>query len=127
MVPALDDLNFQVPSREVFGILGPNGGGKTTLFRILATMLRPTAGSALVFDRDVTTESHQVRRELGVIFQTPSLNLKLTAKENLHLHGQLYGLSGSGLKKRIALAQCLKSNLTLHEYMLVSMIESRLF
>ena len=102
MVPALDDLNFQVPSREVFGILGPNGGGKTTLFRILATMLRPTAGSASVFDRDVTTESHQVRRELGVIFQTPSLDLKLTAKENLHLHGQLYGLSGSGLKKGIA-------------------------
>jgi ABC-2 type transport system ATP-binding protein len=104
---ALDDVSFTVDSGEVFGILGPNGGGKTTLFRILSTMLRPagrgggTTGRALVFGHDVLKEPEAVRRQLGVVFQMPSLDIKLTAQENLMHQGRLYGLGGADLRKRI--------------------------
>ncbi len=99
--PALDDVALQVAPGEVFAILGPNGGGKTTLFRILATMLRPTAGSAEVFGHDAVRQQREVRRRLGVVFQAPSLDVKLTARENLHHHGRLYGLGGGDLRNRI--------------------------
>lgn len=98
--PAIDAISFSVRPGEVFGILGPNGGGKTTLFRILATMLQPSAGSASVFGQSAITQPLEVRRSLGVVFQTPSLDLKLTAQENLHHHGRLYGL-GNDLPQRI--------------------------
>lgn len=99
--PALDGVSLNVTPGEVFAILGPNGGGKTTLFRILATMLRPTSGSAALFGRDVVREAQAVRRQLGVVFQSPSLDAKLTARENLHHHGRLYGLGGGDLRQRI--------------------------
>ncbi len=92
---------------EVFGILGPNGGGKSTLFRILSTMLRPSvgegrsAGSANVMGYDAVAEPGLVRRQLGVVFQSPSLDGKLTAVENLRHQGRLYGLGGFELSKRI--------------------------
>jgi len=90
--PALRDVDLEVSEGEMFGILGPNGGGKTTLFRILATLLRPHGGRAAVLGRDVVLEAHAVRRLLGVVFQSPALDKHLTVRENLHIHGRLYGL-----------------------------------
>jgi ABC-2 type transport system ATP-binding protein len=104
---ALDGVAFDVKAGEVFGILGPNGGGKTTLFRILSTMLRPSAGegrsagSARVFGHDALLEPGVVRKQLGVVFQSPSLDGKLSAIENLRHQGRLYGLGGEELNKRI--------------------------
>jgi ABC-2 type transport system ATP-binding protein len=97
--PALDGVTFAVRSAEVFGVVGPNGGGKSTLFKILSTALRPTAGRARVAGVDVADGA--VRRKLGVVFQAPSLDQKLTVAENLLHHGHLYGMSGGGLKARI--------------------------
>lgn len=98
---ALHEVSFDVKAGEIFGILGPNGGGKTTLFRILSTLLRPSAGRASVFGHDVVAEAPWVRRQLGVVFQMPSLDVKLTAGENLRHQGHLYGLRGAGLEERI--------------------------
>ena len=81
--PALAGLDFDVPAGRVFGFLGPNGGGKTTLFRILATLARPDSGSLRVFGADLATQAREVRRRLGVVFQSPSLDLQLTVRENL--------------------------------------------
>lgn len=96
---ALDGVSFSVKAGEVFGVLGPNGGGKSTLFKILSTALRPSAGKARVAGVDVADDA--VRRKIGVVFQAPSLDPKLTVAENLLHHGHLYGLSGSGLQARI--------------------------
>src|SRR5262249_4579278 len=98
---ALDDVSFTVPRAEVFGLLGPNGGGKTTLFKILSTLLKPTAGRAFVFGDALGTAADAVRRHLGVVFQHPSLDHKLRVAENLGCHGQLYGLHGNSLRGRI--------------------------
>lgn len=99
---ALDDLSLDIRQGEIFGVLGPNGGGKTTLFRILATMLRPTSGTVHIFGNDAVTSPEVVRRFLGVVFQHPSLDIKLTAAENLTHQGRLYGLSGDDLRGRVA-------------------------
>jgi ABC-2 type transport system ATP-binding protein len=99
--PALDGLSLTIRPGEIFGILGPNGGGKTTLFRILSTMLRPTSGAVSVFGFDALTEPSRVRQQLGVVFQSPSLDPKLTAQENLRHQGHLYGLRGEDLARRI--------------------------
>lgn len=96
---ALDAVSFSVKAGEVFGVLGPNGGGKSTLFKILSTALRPSAGKARVAGVDVADDA--VRRKIGVVFQAPSLDPKLTVSENLLHHGHLYGLTGGGLKARI--------------------------
>ncbi len=95
--PALDDLNLEVRAGEIFGLLGPNGGGKTTLFRILATLLSPSSGACEIFGDNVLTDAAKVRRSLGVVFQSPSLDKKLTVLENMHQQGHLYGLSGPAL------------------------------
>lgn len=97
---ALDSVDLIVRPGEIFGLLGPNGGGKTTLFRILSTLLRPTAGTARVFDHDPVTDPSAVRRDIGVVFQSPSLDLKLTTRENLKHQGHLYGLFGAELVER---------------------------
>jgi ABC-2 type transport system ATP-binding protein len=97
---ALDDVDFSVAGGEIFGLLGPNGGGKTTLFRILSTLMRPTAGAAEIFGHSVVSAPHLVRKELGVVFQYPSLDGKLTVAENLACHGYLYGMHGHSLKQR---------------------------
>jgi ABC-2 type transport system ATP-binding protein len=89
---------------EVFGFLGPNGGGKTTLFRILATLARPDTGTVRIFGADLAREAREVRRRLGVVFQNPSLDLQLTVRENLVHQGHLYGLTGRDLVARIAAA-----------------------
>lgn len=96
---ALDGVSFSVRAGEVFGVVGPNGGGKSTLFKILSTALRPTGGKARVAGVDVAEDG--VRRKIGVVFQAPSLDQKLTVAENMLHHGHLYGLSGSALQGRI--------------------------
>ena len=98
---ALRDLNLQVTGPMLFGVLGPNGGGKSTLFRILATMLRPTSGRAQVGGFDVMEQAQEVRRQLGVVFQTNSLDRQLTILENLRCQGELQGLSPIELPTRI--------------------------
>lgn len=97
---ALDDVHFDVPEASIFGLLGPNGGGKTTLFRILATLLTPDSGSARVAGADVVVDRNRVRRQLGIVFQNPSLDGQLTVRENLHHQGHLYGLRGKMLRER---------------------------
>jgi ABC-2 type transport system ATP-binding protein len=99
---ALQGVEFEVATGEMFGLLGPNGSGKTTLFRILATLLRPAAGRALVFGHDAAREPDAVRARLGVVFQSPAVDRLLTVRENLDIHGRLYGLRGRELGERIA-------------------------
>lgn len=99
---ALDGLDLEVGRGEIFGLLGPNGGGKTTLFRILTTLMRPTEGQALVLARDCVTDPSGIRRRIGVVFQSPSLDGKLTVAENLRHQGNLYGLGGAALRTRAA-------------------------
>jgi ABC-2 type transport system ATP-binding protein len=101
---ALRDVSFDVAAGSVFALLGPNGGGKSTLFRILTTLLTPTAGQAAVHGFDVVRDRAEVRRRIGVVFQSPSLDGKLTVAENLTHQGHLYGLSGSLLRERAAAA-----------------------
>ncbi|MFQ5428951.1 MAG: ABC transporter ATP-binding protein [Phycisphaerae bacterium] len=98
---ALDGVRFQVRSGECFGLLGPNGSGKTTLFRILTTLLTPSGGTAEVCGADVVRDRAAVRTHIGIVFQSPSLDIHLTAWENLLHGGHLYGLSGAALKERI--------------------------
>ncbi|MEP7248570.1 MAG: ATP-binding cassette domain-containing protein, partial [Spartobacteria bacterium] len=98
---ALDHVSLQVAPREIFGLLGPNGGGKTTLFRILSTLVRPTSGSASILGLDLLRDTGALRSHLGVVFQAPSLDKKLKVRENLAHQGRLYGLSGAALRERI--------------------------
>lgn len=98
---ALERVSFRVPAGEIFGLLGPNGGGKTTLFRVLSTELVPASGAALVFGFDAAREPAEARRRSGVVFQSQSLDGKLTVRENLRHQGHLYGLRGAPLRSRI--------------------------
>ena len=98
---ALSEISFDVKPGEIFGLLGPNGGGKSTLFRILSTMMVPTDGRAAVAGYDVVGEPAQVRRHVGVVFQTQSLDKALTVEENLRSQGHLHGLSGAALGERM--------------------------
>ncbi len=97
---ALEDVSFAVHEGEIFAVLGPNGSGKTTLFRILTTLLRPTSGRVLLLGRDIREEPERVRGHLGVVFQSPSVDGKLTVWENLRHQGHLYGLRGRLLQQR---------------------------
>ena len=98
---ALKGISFDVRSGEIFGLLGPNGSGKTTLFRVLSTLMLPTAGHAIIAGFDAARQPDQVRRQIGVVFQEQSIDVKLTATENLWHQGHLYGLRGSALRRRI--------------------------
>lgn len=98
---ALDGISLEVKRGELFCLLGPNGGGKSTLFRILATLSLPDSGFATIAGHDVITDAPAVRARLGVVFQSPSLDGKLTILENLRCGGALYGLKGSELESRI--------------------------
>jgi len=97
----LGGVSFDVGERESFALLGPNGSGKTTLFRILSTLVKPQTGRAAIFDRDLRTEAEWIRRHIGVLFQSPSLDKRLTVRENLICHGRLYGLSGDKLHEEV--------------------------
>jgi ABC-2 type transport system ATP-binding protein len=89
---AVDDISFDVPRGQLFCLLGPNGAGKTTTVSILTTTLAPTSGRVAIAGRDLACQQAQVRGELGVVFQQPSLDFNLTAEENIRLHAVLYGL-----------------------------------
>ena len=99
---ALDSVSFSVAAGEIFGLLGPNGSGKTTMFRILSTLLRPAAGSIRVFGDDLASDPESARRSFGVVFQRPSVDAKLSVLENLRHHGRLYGIGGAELARRCA-------------------------
>jgi len=90
-----------VEEGEIFGFLGPNGAGKTTTLNMLATLLRPTSGTALVDGHDILKEPDAVRRSIGMVFQDPTLDTELTGRENLDFHGRLYGLSREVRRRRI--------------------------
>lgn len=98
---AVRDLSLSVEEGIIFGLLGPNGGGKTTTFNVLATRYRVAPGVARIAGYDVATAADEVRRHIGVVFQSPALDGKLTVAENLTHHGHLYGLRGRELAFRI--------------------------
>jgi len=89
---AVDDISFAVAPGELFALLGPNGAGKTTTTSILTTTLLPTSGTAVITGFDIITDASAVRRQVGILFQQPSLDLNLTAEENIRFHAILYGL-----------------------------------
>jgi len=97
---ALDGVRFAVQPGEIFGLLGPNGGGKTTLFRILSTLMRPSEGTAQVFGFDLLRQPDEVRRRIGIVFQASSVDGKLTAAENMRHQGHLYGMRGARLESQ---------------------------
>ncbi len=99
---AVDNVTFQVKEGEIFGFLGPNGAGKTTTINMLITLMKPTKGTARVAGFDVTKEPDKVRKRIGVVFQDPTLDRRLTGYENLYIHGRLYGIPSKELKSRIS-------------------------
>jgi ABC-2 type transport system ATP-binding protein len=99
---ALDGVSLRVGAGEIFALLGPNGSGKTTLFRILSTLLPAPPGTVRLLGLDLASDRDAVRRQIGVVFQSPSLDKQLTAQENLTHQGHLYGLRGDGLARRVA-------------------------
>lgn len=100
---ALRELTFSVGEGCLFGLLGPNGSGKTTLFRLLSTLIPVQKGRLEICGHDVVVDQDQVRKQLGVTFQSPAVDVRLTVRENLDCHGRVYGLSGSTLRERLAL------------------------
>lgn len=101
---ALTDVSFSIARGEIFGFLGPNGGGKTTLFKLLSTLVPIQSGRALMLGHDLAENTIAVRRRLGVVFQHPSLDGKLSVAENLAHHGRLYGIWGRKLREDSAAA-----------------------
>jgi ABC-2 type transport system ATP-binding protein len=97
---AVDRVSFSVEHGEIFGFLGPNGAGKTTTINMLCTLLKPTAGTALVNGYDVVRHPYEVRQSIGLVFQDPSLDDQLTAEENLRFHAMLYGVSRRDYEQR---------------------------
>ena len=98
---AVDSISFTVGEGELFGLLGPNGAGKTTTINMLSTLLRPTSGSATVAGFDVTRDRDNVRKSIGVVFQEPALDGKLTGRENLEFHTMMYGIGKAERRRRI--------------------------
>src|SRR3989304_3595132 len=98
---AVDQLNIAVESGEIFGLLGPNGAGKTTTISMLVTILKPTSGSAKVNGFDIVKEPNNVRKSIGIVFQDPSVDDRLTGRENLYMHANLYGVPPGDQKNRI--------------------------
>lgn len=98
---AVDNISLEIGQGEIFGLLGPNGAGKTTTISMLATILKHTSGSATVCDHDIDKDKDGVRKCIGIVFQDPSLDDQLTAKENLDFHGRLYKMNGELRRSRI--------------------------
>lgn len=98
---AVDRLEISVERGEIFGLLGPNGAGKTTTVSMLCTILKPTFGTATVNGFDLVHEPNKVRKSIGIVFQDPSIDDRLTARENLIMHANLYGVPASEQKERV--------------------------
>jgi len=98
---AVDSLSLEIGEGEVFGLLGPNGAGKTTTINLLITLLKPTSGTATVNGIDVVKHPAEVRKNIGVVFQEPSVDDLLSGKENLEMHAMLYGMPGELRRSRI--------------------------
>lgn len=98
---AVDNLTLDINENEVFGLLGSNGAGKTTTIHMLATLLKPTSGTATVNGYDITNQPAKVRASIGIVFQAPSSDDMLTGYENLHLHSMLYSVPRHTRKQRI--------------------------
>jgi len=99
---ALNHIDLEIKENELLGLLGPNGAGKTTLISILSTLLSPTSGGAHVCGFDIRTDQDAVRKCIGIVFQDPSLDDELTARENLDFHGRLYGMDSLLRRARVA-------------------------
>ncbi|MBI3758756.1 MAG: ABC transporter ATP-binding protein [Deltaproteobacteria bacterium] len=97
---ALIEVGFSIARGEIFGLLGPNGGGKTTLFKLISTLVPLQAGDARILGFDLRNDTIALRRRIGVVFQHPSVDGKLTVAENLAHQGRLYGISGKRLRDR---------------------------
>ena len=97
---AIRDLSLSIAEREIFAVLGPNGSGKTTLFRVLSTLIPIQQGEVKILGHDLRRDAASIRAQLGVVFQSPSIDKKLTVLENLIYHGRLYGLGGRELTNR---------------------------
>jgi ABC-2 type transport system ATP-binding protein len=98
---AVDHISFAVKSGELFGLLGPNGAGKTTTINMLSTLLKSTSGYGEVAGHDISKSKDDIRRSIGVVFQEPALDIKLTGKENLEFHAMMYGLKKEERKERV--------------------------
>jgi ABC-2 type transport system ATP-binding protein len=98
---ALKAISLEINAKELFALVGPNGGGKSTLFRILCTLQRPKAGKVKIFGIDASKSPNEVRQNMGVVFQTASVDKRLTVWENMKLQGILYGLRGKELDLRL--------------------------
>jgi len=98
---AVDELSITVENGEIFGLLGPNGAGKTTVISMLSTILKPTSGTGIVNGFDIVKEANKVRKSIGIVFQEPSIDDRLTGRENLYMHANLYGVPASEQKERI--------------------------
>lgn len=98
---AVDGVNIKVEQGEIFGLLGPNGAGKSTIISMLCTILRPTSGTALVNGYDIVKQASLVRKSIGIVFQDPSVDDRLTGRENLEMHADLYGVPASEKKSQI--------------------------
>lgn len=101
-IKAVDGLDISVQGGEIFGLLGPNGAGKTTTVSMLCTILKPTSGTATVNGFDIIREADKVRKSIGIVFQDPSVDDRLTGRENLFMHANLYGVPASEQKERIS-------------------------
>lgn len=98
---AVDNISFTVDAGELFGLLGPNGAGKTTTINILSTLLEATSGRGSIFGFDVSRNKHDVRKNIGVVFQEIALDVKLTGKENLEFHARMYGMGKDERQKKV--------------------------
>jgi len=100
-VKAVDGISFEIKEGEIFGFLGPNGAGKTTTIKMLVTLLKPTEGTAKVADYDIRKSPDKIRSSVGIVFQDPALDDRLTGKENLDFHARMYGMKKEKREKRI--------------------------
>ncbi len=98
---AVDHIDFTVKTGELFGLLGPNGAGKTTTIHMLSTLLKATSGYGEVAGFDISRNKDAIRRSIGVVFQEPALDIKLTGKENMEFHAMMYGIGKEKRRKRI--------------------------
>jgi len=99
---AVDNISLDIAEGEIFGLLGPNGAGKTTTISMLATLLKPSSGTATVAGFDIVRQSSQVRKSIGIVFQEPSSDDILTGKENLFLHCLMFGVPLNKISARIS-------------------------